>query len=195
MSDGRLTYAQQLFLQRITNLRILKDTDAKALFTEIQNYCADAASTQSQLDTRCDKSLDRCIGAINGVIVPALQLEIAAIVMRENGTNVRYYGLVNKLVDDAAKLFASPSLNVHEVALFRLVLEKFVEKGLEMDEIDFVGCPGVLSATDIINLRSNLTGAHSGKLSAVQAERALETMRIEQWIVNSGRHDYELGPR
>lgn len=195
MPDKKLIYSQQLFLQRITNLRILKDTEANALFTEIQNYCVAASNSQSQIDTRCDQTLEKCIGEINAVIVPLMQLEIATVVIREGGANVRYHGLVNKLVDDAAKLYASPNLNVHEVALFRLMLEKFVEKGLEMDESDHIGCPAVLAATEIINLRSDLPGAHAGKLTVAQAERAFQSFVNDQWIIKSGKYEYELGPR
>ena len=194
MSD-KLTYAQQIFLQRLTNDRVLSDTEANALFVEIQQFCQETADSQSQLDTRCDHSLEACIGAINACIVPLLQLEISTVVIREENENVRYHGLVNKVADDAAKLYASPGHNIHEVAFFRTILEKFVEAGHDAGESNAIGCPGVLRATEIINLRSELKGAHSGKLSALQAEEAMKTFCSEFWIAPSGRNEFKLGSR
>jgi len=194
MTEKKLLYSQQLFLQRLTKEHVLSDADAKELFVEIQQICCQEAQSQTQTDLSYDSTMELCIGAINSVIVPMLQLEICTIIIREGTSNVRYHGLVNKLVDDVAKEYAAPSHNVHEVALFRLIIEKIVERGLDEEDENTIGCSGSLSSKEILNLRTELTGAHKGKLSAMQTERALHAFAEEHWLIRRSNR-YEFGPR
>ena len=46
-----------------------------------------------------------------------------------------------------------------------------------------VGCNGSLSRMEIINLRTELEGVHSGKISLPDAEARLKLFEREQWIV------------
>jgi len=175
---------------------ILTDVEIKALFADIQQTCVNAQDSQSQLDTNTDHSLEACIGTINSAIVPLLQIEICTIVMPEGGVNVRYHGVVNKVADEAAKLYAAPGRTVHEVALFRLLLERIVASGKDMQvneeedgKISGVGCAGVVALNDAVGLRLELTGAHRNKLTATQADAAIGSFLRDKWLLQkqSGR--------
>jgi len=84
----------------------------------------------------------------------------------------------------------------HQMAYFRLVIEKIVEKGIEvLDEGNnssaAVGCPGAMNRMELINLRTDMTGSHKDKLSILQTEQALETLENEGWLVRVAPPDEE----
>lgn len=205
MSTTKLAYSQQLLLQRMLSEHILTDEEAKALFADITQTCNNAqdSQSQSQLNTNTDQSLEACIGTINSAIVPLLQIEICTIIMPKGGVNVRYHGVVNKMADDAAKLYAAPGRTVHEVALFRLLLERIVasENDVQEDEVDSsngVGCSGYVAVNDAVGLRLELKGAHRNKLTATQADAAIGGFLREKWLARkqSGRNIFvAVGPR
>ena len=84
----------------------------------------------------------------------------------------------------------------HQMAYFRLVIEKIVEKGIEdLEEGNSssaaVGCPGAMNRMELINLRTDMTGSHKDKLSILQTEQALETLENEGWLVRVAPPDEE----
>eukprot|EP00592_Proboscia_alata_P008305 CAMPEP_0194355212 /NCGR_PEP_ID=MMETSP0174-20130528/3172_1 /TAXON_ID=216777 /ORGANISM="Proboscia alata, Strain PI-D3" /LENGTH=218 /DNA_ID=CAMNT_0039124411 /DNA_START=95 /DNA_END=748 /DNA_ORIENTATION=+ len=112
----------------------------------------------------------------------------------------KYHAVVNKVKDVPAKLHASScNKGPHDVELFRLILEKIVEEHVEEEtsktdadeetegsggssrkkrrksriKEPSVGCNGSLSRMEIINLRTELEGVHSGKISLPDAEARL----------------------
>lgn len=97
---------------------------------------------------------------------------------------VKYHAVVNRGNDDVAKSHAFPTSRggPHVMAYIRLVLEKLVERGVELSD-DGVGCPGKLNKMNLINLRTELEGAHKDKLTIRQTEVALELMEGEGWLV------------
>lgn len=106
---------------------------------------------------------------------------------------VKYHAVVNRSNDAVAKSHAFPLSRggPHELAYYRLAIEKIVERGVEiLDEedggnISSVGCPGSMSRMELINLRTEMEGAHEGKLTIAQTERALEAMEEGGWLVET----------
>ena len=100
---------------------------------------------------------------------------------------VKYHALVNRSNDTIAQQSASPLSHrgPHELAYFRLVLEKIVERGLDDDAGNTVnvGCTGAMSRMDLINLRTEMEGPHKEKLTIAQTEMALEMLEREGWVV------------
>ena len=166
--------------------------------------------------------LDHCLGIINGSLVPAFNLEICTVSLpplynpnhqrnhdesspkpkndrRSNDDSkrpalVRYHAVVNRSNDTIAQQYASPVSHggPHEMAYIRLVLEKLVERGIELIEEDLggrcqggVGCPGVLNRMDLINLRTEMAGVHKDKLTIGQTEAALEMLERQGWLVQA----------
>ena len=161
-------------------------------------------------------SFEHCLGIINASLLPAFQLEIATVRLprpydadeddsqkqplgpkspgeRKRSNLVKYHAIVNRSNDDFAKSYAfQPAMGgPHEMAFFRLVLEKIVERGVENIESgsiaatsdSAVGCPGALNRMDVINLRLEMEGAHKDKLSIRETERALEMLQEQKWLV------------
>ncbi len=107
---------------------------------------------------------------------------------KNNATNrlVKYHAVVNRSNDTIAQQSGSPLCHggPHELAYFRLVFEKLVERGLENESASAsVGCSGVMSRMELINLRTELGGPHKDKLTISQTEVALEMLEREGWIV------------
>jgi hypothetical protein len=97
----------------------------------------------------------------------------------------------------------------HEIALFKIILERLVEWGNEKDDDDddeedndegdstsnerraskakkntspVTGCTGSLSIMDMLSLRSELTEAHEGKLTLQQTQGAIDKFIQEKWL-------------
>lgn len=107
---------------------------------------------------------------------------------KNNATNrlVKYHAVVNRSNDEIAQQSGSPLCHggPHELAYFRLVFEKLVERGLENESSSAsVGCSGVMSRMELINLRTELEGPHKDKLTISQTEAALDMLEREGWIV------------
>lgn len=111
-------------------------------------------------------------------------------VKSKKGIYIKYHGIVNKSNDDHAKKYAASHLlyGPHELAYLRLLLEKLVERGNEV-EGSHKGCRGVMNQMDMLNSRLDLEGAHEGKLNIDQAEMALETFVNEKWLVEMSPPD------
>lgn len=131
------------------------------------------------------------------------------------GTNgrrvVRYHSVVNKLSDAVSKSSAHHgpyARNPHELELLKLVLERIVERHLEdlegaaedAEDDDgggtsssssgpaaaaAAGCDAGLRRMECINLRTELKGAHKGKVGVREAERALSAFVAEGWLIAS----------
>lgn len=155
-------------------------------------------------------NLDHVLGIINASLVPAFNLEVCTVTMpppyndddndKEEGQQsssgrkrahlVKYHAIVNRSNDNIAQSHAFPMSKggPHEMAYFRLALEKIVERGVDILEGGgssggaSVGCPGALNRMELINLRTEMEGNHKDKLSITQTENALEVMEGEGWL-------------
>ena len=118
----------------------------------------------------------------------------------KNKNTVRYHAVVNKVADPASKstfmtatAASAPhhSANVrtpHEMAYLRLIVEKIVERGMDMDETGGAegvgaGSRGCLGRISVLNLRNELEGPHEGKVGLAQAQHALSCLIGEKWLV------------
>jgi len=121
----------------------------------------------------------------------------------KNKNTVRYHAVVNKVADPAAKstfmtatASSAPhhSANVrtpHEMAYLRRIVEKIVERGMDMDEAGTgggsegvgAGSRGCLGRIAVLNLRNELDGPHEGKVGLAQAQDALSCLIGERWLV------------
>mmetsp|Transcript_10554 Transcript_10554/g.22886 ORF Transcript_10554/g.22886 Transcript_10554/m.22886 type:complete len:324 (+) Transcript_10554:83-1054(+) len=164
---------------------------------------------------------EHCLGIINASLVPAFNLEVGTVSLpppydedgdddggrpsssssRSPGSRkrphlVKYHAVVNRSNDAVAKAHAFPLVRggPHEMAYFRLVLERIVERGAEMLEEGSdgaaasaagAGCPGSLSRMELINLRTEMDGNHRDKLTIRQTEKALEVLEEEGWLARA----------
>mmetsp|Transcript_30476 Transcript_30476/g.55307 ORF Transcript_30476/g.55307 Transcript_30476/m.55307 type:complete len:317 (+) Transcript_30476:158-1108(+) len=157
-------------------------------------------------------NFEHCLGIINASLVPAFNLEVGTVSLpppynadnddepssaqkspggRKRAHLVKYHAIVNRSNDGIAQSHAFPLSKggPHEMAYFRLALEKMVERGIELFEEESsstdagVGCPGTLNRMELINLRTEMEGNHKDKLTIRQTECALEVMEVEGWVV------------
>ena len=163
-------------------------------------------------------NLDHCLGIINASLVPAFNLEICTVSLpppykeddgdsandEEEGSGrgkkrtalIKYHAIANRSNDAIAQSHSFPPLRgggPHEMAYFRLAIEKIVECGVELLEEEgdnnsnnnasSVGCLGALNRMELINLRTEMEGAHKDKLTIAQTESALELLLEEGWLV------------
>lgn len=159
-------------------------------------------------------TFDNCLGLINASLVPAFNLEISTMMLpppndpdnqlsdtsaestpnsrRKKPALIKYHAIINRSNDTHAKNYASPLVTAtgggsHELAYFRLIFEKLIDKGNDIIQsgsaTTSVGCPGVMNRMDLINARTDLEGAHNGKLTVCQTEEALEMLIGEGWLV------------
>ena len=159
-------------------------------------------------------NLAHCLGIINASLVPAFNLEVCTVslpppykIQKNNDTQslsqdngggkkraalTKYHAIVNRSNDNVAQSHAFPLSKggPHEMAYFRLIIEKIVENGLELLEAGgggsngaAVGCPGALNRMELINLRTEMEGNHKDKLNIAQVENALDLMENEGWLV------------
>mmetsp|Transcript_21384 Transcript_21384/g.46434 ORF Transcript_21384/g.46434 Transcript_21384/m.46434 type:complete len:309 (+) Transcript_21384:109-1035(+) len=156
--------------------------------------------------------LNHVLGIINASLVPAFNLEVCTVSLpppynpdndndtaqlstggRKRAAMVKYHAIVNRSNDAIAQSHAFPLSKggPHEMAYFRLALEKIVECGVELLEEgnsnsgSAVGCPGAMNRMDLINLRTEMEGNHRDKLTIAQAEGALELLESEGWLVRA----------
>ncbi|EJK55252.1 hypothetical protein THAOC_25033 [Thalassiosira oceanica] len=155
--------------------------------------------------------LGHCLGLINDSLMPAFNLEIATVALpppydpehaggepsdddppSARRRLVKYHSVVNRANDGVAKSYAAgPSrAGPHEMAYFRLVLERLVERGADgggdggsSQQQFVVGCPGSMKRMDLINLRTDLEGAHENKLGISETQAALDMLEGEKWLV------------
>jgi len=162
-------------------------------------------------------NFEHCLGIINASLVPAFNLEVGTVSLpppydmdeddqqqqqqmsssqspggRKRAHLIKYHAIVNRSNDGNAQMHAFPLSRggPHEMAYFRMALEKIVERGVELLEEESnnnadgngVGCPGSLSRMELINLRTEMDGNHRDKLTIRQTECALEVLEEEGWL-------------
>jgi Nse1 non-SMC component of SMC5-6 complex. len=212
-----LTTPQQCFLQRLLALHVVTDIALQNLWRQIY-------ATSSNNDY-LGRDLNDTLSTINRSLKPAFGLEIRSISMpvyecdinsNDNTSSMTlYHAVVNCNGDEISKATANTEMNPHEVALLRLILERFIEVSQEDDEADGEGieneqgtndgentsranrkrvrrdrqgrgCQVALSRVTLINLRTELKGAHAGKLSITEVENALNLFVAQGWLVKAG---------
>lgn len=191
-----LSNSQKLFLQQLMVAHVLSDNEARDLYNSIRDKFANVEPDE---DNGADPAFmgngfDHNLGLINVSLKNAFNLEICTVFLpapydpdneptAKSSSLIKYHAVVNKSNDAHAKSYASsPShYGPHEHAYLRLLLEKLIERGNEIDTN--VGCAGVLNKMDILNSRTDLEGAHANKLTVSQTEAALELFVMEKWLV------------
>jgi len=106
-----LTPAHQLFLQRMMAAKVMTDDDAKKLHKEIV-LLYDDSNDHSQ-------DFERFVGRVSSNLREHLDFDIR-----------------NRVSDAPAQLFGAFNKNPHEIALFKIVLEKLIQKGNGDEEND-----------------------------------------------------------
>jgi len=218
----RLSPPQQLFLQRILASHVLTNDQAQSILEEISNMPG---------YENMGNNLKHTLSIINKSISSGFGLEVRSVSLalsRDDHDNdssdedeekivepTIYHAIVNKEIDGVAKEFAHPvtSKSPHEMALFRLILERllesFTQSQQDIDETnqdncddeneDFekqrlakkrqtqrgMGCQASLSRMEMINLRTELTSHHKDKLSISQVEMALANFESQGWLVSA----------
>ena len=209
-----LTNSTKLFLQRLLVAHVVTDDEAQKLYDSIKTKFAHVVpptSTNSNDDDDDDgitnhgymgNNLDHCFGIINASLIPGFELEVRTVSLPSTSSSankrqklIRYHCITNNTNDNIAKNSAYPISKggPHEMAYFRLVLERIVERGNEIlnnDDDDNVtttpggvGCPGMLNKMELINLRTELDEGHKDKLSIEMTELALQCLIDEKWLV------------
>uniref|UniRef100_A0A7S2VZ15 Non-structural maintenance of chromosomes element 1 homolog n=1 Tax=Eucampia antarctica TaxID=49252 RepID=A0A7S2VZ15_9STRA len=192
---------QKQFLQRFLALHVITNDEAQSLWDEI---------SQGTDDRRMlGRDLNHTLGVINRSLSDGFGLEVRTATLAldlgdspseeklpssgKRPTYTRYHAIVNRDEDDIAKRNANPAMSkgggVHEMALFRLILERLVESSLTSSEGDNsasaargIGCQASMSRMDMLNLRTDLTGHHSNKLGISQTEKSLSLLESEGWL-------------
>lgn len=179
-----LSTGQKIFNQRLLAEHCLVETQAQALYEELQQTYEDLQ----------DLSLTDCIKSANAQL-QYLGLEIVAISMpsEENGKKktVRHYAMVNKFPDDIAKqaFQATVFQPASQQSYVKAVLEKLVQDG-------------ATARSTLLNLKNDL--AADSKITLLTAEDALERLLEEKWLVESSSSgnrrgsnaaEIQLGPR
>ena len=192
---------------------VVTDDEAQKLYDSIKSKFAHVVVTPNSNDDDDDdgitdhgymgNNLDHCFGIINASLVPGFELEVRTVSLPVNNDNddnssskrqklIRYHCITNNTNDNIAKVSAYPISKggPHEMAYFRLVIERIVERGNEILNDDdsptsssSVGCPGMLNKMELINLRTELDDGHKDKLSIEMTELALQCMIDEKWLV------------
>ena len=215
-----LTNSTKLFLQRLLVAHVVTDDEAQKLYDSIKSKFAHVVVTPPNSNDDDDgitdhgymgNNLDHCFGIINASLVPGFELELRTVslpvnnndkISNDNDTSnrnkrqklIRYHCITNNTNDNIAKVSAYPISKggPHEMAYFRLVIERIVERGNEILNDDdspptssssSVGCPGMLNKMELINLRTELDDGHKDKLSIEMTELALQCMIDEKWLV------------
>ena len=230
-----LSRGQQLFLQRLLASHVFSDDEAQELFDEINADEELGGRGMGRDLSQCLGIINASLTSGFGLEVRTIALSERAAppplptadetIKEEDGDGdgagkgkvrrggagakiTRYHAVVNVKPDDTAKKFCNhgPSgRSPHELELFRLVLERTVEKSLEGAEADSqasaiavpsstsasagsaTGCIAALSRTEAINLRLDLDGPHRNKVGAEEAERVLSALVRERWLVPAPR--------
>lgn len=214
-----LSTPQQRFLQRLLASHVMVDGDLQDLWHEIQD--SEAATTREYLG----RDLNDTLSIINRSLKPAFGLEIRSVSLalssveddseddnddnnNEDDASVPklYHGIINCQGDAVSRTTSFPEMtkNPHELALFRLIIERLIEQSQsnhdesDQDEGEHnnsrkrrrrdrrgIGCQASLSRMAMINLRTELTGAHAGKLTIQQVENALQLFTSQGWLVTA----------
>lgn len=202
-----LTQEQKLFLQRIMAVKVMTDEEAKGLYKEIMTLTQGRGASSTAVD-----GFDKFVGQISSHLKEYFDLDVrTAVIFHEApvpsmSTTTKYHAFVNRVNDKPAELYGAFNKSPHEIALFKIILERLVERGNEKDDDDedndegdstsnerraakakkntspVTGCSGSLSIMDMLSLRSELTEAHEGKLTLQQTQGAIDKFIQEKWL-------------
>ncbi len=205
-----LTTQQQIFLQRLLASHVITDSQAQKLYNEILNTHA-----QQHQGNSLGRDVKDTFRRINKSLKPAFRLEIKSVALAlslpknddeddedvnltdrnpvggNNGKpkSIVYHSIVNCDNDEVSKTAANPTFtkSPHELAYFRLLLEKFMERDNTTTSGNDItrgkGCTAYMSRMDLINLRLELTGLHKDKLTISQTENTLNLLERQGWLV------------
>ena len=201
-----LNTSLQRFLQRLLSVHVANDAQLQEIWNDIHND-----------NENMGRDLNDTLAIINRSLKPAFDLEIRSVSLDLNldlgleeedaGCPTIYHTIINCNGDDVSKATANPDMtkNPHELALFRLIIERLIENsnddGDDDDDGDDenegsprkrrrrdrrgAGCQASLSRMSMINLRTELKGAHAGKLSIDQVQNALNLFVAQGWLVQA----------
>lgn len=138
-----LTPAQKLFLQRMMAAKVMSDDEAKRLYREITALVHGERRHQQPAD-----DFERFVGKISSHLKENFDLDVrTAIIFHEavsssnkgggssgGSVTTRYHAFVNRVNDKPAELYGAFNKTPHEVALFKVILEKLIEQGKEGEE-------------------------------------------------------------
>ena len=199
-----LKLPQKLFLQRFLAHHVMSENDAQSLWNEIHD------SFENKRDLGRD--LNHTLSIINGSLRKGFGFEVRTATLsidfgvsfdkskessstspRKKSVFTRYHAIVNRDDDVIAKINGNPSMmkgrGVHEMALFRLVLERIIETNMSTPEesesakiVRGAGCQASLPRMELLNLRTQLTGPHANKMDISQTEKAISLFESEGWL-------------
>jgi hypothetical protein len=237
MMDRGLSPPQQQLLQHLLASRVCTDSALKKIWVQVEHNAASqrekyvqsglihASATSQEF---LGRDLNDTLSIINRSLKPTFGLEIRSVSMalhqpraandddedsdeedRAQETPQLYHAIVNCQADRVSKLAANPDMtkNPHELALFRLILERLVEMSTEQNEEEEdhpndgsarkrrkrsrmgAGCQAALSDLAMINMRTELTGAHANKLTIEQVQNMLDLFLSQGWFVVAANSD------
>ncbi len=205
-----LSAPQKRLLQRLLACHVLPDNALQMLWDEIRNTVQQGEAFGRDVKHTIgliNRSLKPAFGLEIRSVVLSLDTNDEM-----SGETVVYHSVVNCHRDHVSTTFANPALskNPHEFALLRLIVERLVEtftrtihdeQENENDEDGDdnqegsrkrrkrtrrnKGCHASLSRIDMINLRTQLAGAHAGKLEIQHAENAINLFESQGWLVEA----------
>ena len=203
-SVKELKLPQKLFLQRFLAHHVMSENDAQSLWNEILD------SIENKKDLGRD--LNHTLTVINGSLRTGFGFEVRTATLsidfgesfdkskqspstspRKKSAFTRYHAIVNRDDDSIAKVNGNPSMvkgrGVHEMALFRLILERLIETNMSTPEenesttiLRGAGCKASLPRMELLNLRTQLTGPHANKMDISQTEKAVSLFESEGWL-------------
>ncbi len=204
-----LNNTQKIFLQRLLAQHVLTDEKARELFAFINEGFG---NTQNERHDDFDRTLGKInaslVPAFN-LEISTVSLPSPYTINENDNSNgkaassssssssrtplVKYHAIVNRSNDAIAKANAFPpsrgSNGPHEMVYVRLLIERIIERGSMLLEnssanaYPAVGCPGGMNRMEIINLRTELEGAHKGQVTIARAEATLGLLIEEGWLV------------
>jgi hypothetical protein len=207
-----LNRAQQLLFQKLLVHKVLKEGELSSLWSNLIKTTLDDRDGPSH-------DLHETLSMINKSIKPAFGLEIRSVSLalvipkddddnesddddddddennRKESTipNEMYYTIVNIHPDEHSKKYSCVyfSKNPHELALFHLIIQRLIDAVSEHDPIKTrkFGLGSSLSRMEVINLRTELSGDHEGKVSLGQAESMMYWLEEQGWLVPALRED------
>jgi hypothetical protein len=181
-----LNRAQQLFLQRLLASHVLDDAQALSLWNEIDSF--------PDCNQQLGRDLPSTLSTINRSLKPGFSLEIRSVSLKLGPVNgndddlpKKYYSIVN-CDGDGVSIVGNATKTPHELAFFRLILERMIEADIAEDEENEEedddendertrqrnarkrarrgrGCQSSITRMNAINLRTELSGPHKDKLT------------------------------
>jgi hypothetical protein len=198
-----LNRAQQLLFQKLLVHKVLKEGELASLWSNLIIN-----------DRENQDDLKQTLSIINKSIKPAFGFEIRSVSLAlvipkdededdpdesddeddktSSTPNDMYYTIVNINPDEHAKKYSCVyfSKNPHELALFHLILQRLIDASeYDHNKTRRFGLGSSLSRMEIINLRTELSDTHDGKVSLGQAETMMYWLEEQGWLVPAPREN------